>query len=163
MLPRDTRLCVGTRFWGFCWMSHGFFWWKRRVSFTPLLDNSCYNIIFCYKGVVITRNREVNGTDIWPMTAKTAGGWYVLETNYDHWKEPLFLDNRRGPANNCMQKMTVQVDSASYNFTAFHLTFYPQCLSVCLLTFKTAPACFYIFGAHNRQNIFMCCFISSHI
>ncbi|XP_052791984.1 acid ceramidase-like [Mya arenaria] len=57
------------------------------------------------QGVVITRNREVNGTDVWPMTDKTAGGWYVLETNYDHWKAPLFLDDRRGPANKCMQHM----------------------------------------------------------
>lgn len=60
------------------------------------------------EGVVITRNREVNGTDIWPMTDKTAGGWYVLETNYDHWKKPLFLDDRRDPANKCMQKMGVK-------------------------------------------------------
>jgi len=59
------------------------------------------------EGVVITRNREVNGTDIWPMTDKMAGGWYVLETNYDHWKAPFILDNRRGPANTCMQNMTI--------------------------------------------------------
>ncbi|WAQ99175.1 ASAH1-like protein, partial [Mya arenaria] len=37
---------------------------------------------------VITRNREVNGTDTWWM--KEAGGWYILETNYDHWSKPLF-------------------------------------------------------------------------
>ncbi|XP_052276842.1 acid ceramidase-like isoform X2 [Dreissena polymorpha] len=55
---------------------------------------------------VITRNREVNGTDVWWM--KQAGGWYVLETNYDHWSAPLFLDDRRTPANNCMRKLTQQ-------------------------------------------------------
>uniref|UniRef100_A0A8C8CGS6 Acid ceramidase n=1 Tax=Oncorhynchus tshawytscha TaxID=74940 RepID=A0A8C8CGS6_ONCTS len=32
------------------------------------------------------------------------GRWYVLETNYDHWKEPLFLDNRRTPAMKCMNQ-----------------------------------------------------------
>lgn len=60
------------------------------------------------EGVVITRNREVNGTDIWAMTDKTAGGWFILETNYDHWKKPLVLDNRRDPAINCTQKMGIQ-------------------------------------------------------
>ncbi|XP_052794141.1 acid ceramidase-like [Mya arenaria] len=53
---------------------------------------------------VITRNREVNGTDTWWM--KEAGGWYILETNYDHWSKPLFVDDRRTPANKCMKKLT---------------------------------------------------------
>ncbi|XP_060561596.1 acid ceramidase-like isoform X2 [Ruditapes philippinarum] len=53
---------------------------------------------------VITRNRKVNGTDIWQMSQ--AGGWYILETNYDHWKAPFFLDDRRTPANRCMRNMT---------------------------------------------------------
>ncbi|KAL4230413.1 N-acylsphingosine amidohydrolase (acid ceramidase) [Mactra antiquata] len=57
------------------------------------------------QGCVITRSREVNGTDIWYMSDKSAGGWYVLETNYDHWKAPLFLDDRRTPANICMKNM----------------------------------------------------------
>ncbi|XP_071088185.1 acid ceramidase-like [Haliotis cracherodii] len=38
----------------------------------------------------------------------SAGGWYVLETNYDHWVKPLFLDDRRGPANQCMRETTQQ-------------------------------------------------------
>ena len=70
-----------------------------------------------FQGVVVTRNREVNGTDLWYMSDKTAGGWYVLETNYDHWTNPLVLDNRRGPANKCMQKMTSQVKQALITFT----------------------------------------------
>ncbi len=28
---------------------------------------------------------------------QTKGGWYVLETNYDHWKAPLIVDDRRTP------------------------------------------------------------------
>jgi hypothetical protein len=43
------------------------------------------------------------------MTDKTAGGWFILETNYDHWKKPLVVDNRRDPAINCTQKMGIQV------------------------------------------------------
>lgn len=39
------------------------------------------------------------------------GRWYVLETNYDHWKEPLFLDDRRTPATKCMNQTTQSVSS----------------------------------------------------
>ncbi|KAK6168399.1 hypothetical protein SNE40_020941 [Patella caerulea] len=55
------------------------------------------------EGCVITRAREKT-LDIWEMTS--AGGWYILETNYDHWTKPLFLDDRRTPANKCMRNMT---------------------------------------------------------
>lgn len=37
------------------------------------------------------------------------GRWYVLETNYDHWEEPLFLDDRRTPAMKCMNQTTQEV------------------------------------------------------
>lgn len=57
---------------------------------------------------VITRDREVNTTDIWHMKDPGAGQWYILETNYDHDKAPLFLDDRRTPANICMRNMTQQ-------------------------------------------------------
>jgi len=55
------------------------------------------------EGAVITRSREGN-VDTWPMN--NASKWYVLETNYDHWEAPLFLDDRRTPAHKCMDKMT---------------------------------------------------------
>ncbi|OXB64493.1 hypothetical protein ASZ78_005149, partial [Callipepla squamata] len=32
------------------------------------------------------------------------GTWYVLETNYDRWKPPLILDNRRTPAMKCLNQ-----------------------------------------------------------
>ncbi|KAL3880383.1 hypothetical protein ACJMK2_032627 [Sinanodonta woodiana] len=60
------------------------------------------------EGCVITRNREVEGTDLWQMRSVGAGQWYILETNYDHWNKPLFLDDRRTPANRCMQNLTQQ-------------------------------------------------------
>lgn len=37
------------------------------------------------------------------------GRWYVLETNYDHWEKPFFLDDRRTPAMKCMNKITQAV------------------------------------------------------
>lgn len=52
---------------------------------------------------VITRSRDA-AVDTWQM--RNASGWYILETNYDHWEAPLFLDDRRTPAHKCMDKMT---------------------------------------------------------
>ncbi|XP_046355267.1 acid ceramidase-like [Haliotis rufescens] len=59
---------------------------------------------------VITRAREKT-LDVWPMAS--AGGWYILETNYDHWEKPMVLDDRRTPANKCMHKLTKQNVSVS--------------------------------------------------
>ncbi|XP_030643859.1 acid ceramidase [Chanos chanos] len=56
------------------------------------------------QGCVITRSRVLS-LDIWEIDVKQ-GRWYVLETNYDHWKEPLFLDDRRTPAMKCMNQTT---------------------------------------------------------
>ncbi|CAL1548651.1 unnamed protein product [Lymnaea stagnalis] len=55
------------------------------------------------EGCVITRARESN-LDTWEM--RNASGWYILETNYDHWEAPFFLDDRRTPAHKCMNQMT---------------------------------------------------------
>ncbi|XP_033742228.1 acid ceramidase-like [Pecten maximus] len=57
------------------------------------------------QGCVITRAREFV-VDVWDM--ESANGWYILETNYDHWSAPLFLDDRRTPAHHCMGNMTQQ-------------------------------------------------------
>lgn len=56
------------------------------------------------KGAVITRNRE-NAADVWKLDAAQPETWYLAETNYDHWKPPLFIDDRITPCNNCMKKM----------------------------------------------------------
>uniref|UniRef100_A0A8C1G9L1 Acid ceramidase n=1 Tax=Cyprinus carpio TaxID=7962 RepID=A0A8C1G9L1_CYPCA len=53
---------------------------------------------------IITRSRTHS---INPLQLDVKNGrWYVLETNYDHWKEPLFLDDRRTPAMKCMNQTT---------------------------------------------------------
>ncbi|XP_072262264.1 acid ceramidase [Pyxicephalus adspersus] len=51
---------------------------------------------------VITRSRT-SSLNFWEMDTQK-GEWFVLETNYDHWKPPLFIDNRRDSANKCMNK-----------------------------------------------------------
>ncbi|XP_065110587.1 acid ceramidase [Paramisgurnus dabryanus] len=53
---------------------------------------------------IITRSRTQS---IHPLELDVKNGrWYVLETNYDHWKAPLFLDDRRTPAMKCMNQTT---------------------------------------------------------
>ncbi|KAG9259665.1 acid ceramidase [Astyanax mexicanus] len=56
------------------------------------------------EGCIITRSRthSINPLELDPKK----GRWYVLETNYDHWKEALFLDDRRTPAMKCMNQTT---------------------------------------------------------
>jgi len=70
---------------------------------TPLLA-PCYYIIAGpnpNEGAVITRDRE-GDRDIWQLG--TNNTWFLVQTNYDHWKAPLFIDDRVTPANTCMQK-----------------------------------------------------------
>lgn len=59
---------------------------------------------------VITRSRE-KALDVWEMSTIKEHTWYILETNYDHWEKPLFLDDRRTPANKCMMNLTQQAVS----------------------------------------------------
>jgi acid ceramidase len=55
------------------------------------------------EGAVITR--AVDKTlDVWNLNV-TNNTWFVLETNYDRWKQPLFIDDRRTPATKCMNDM----------------------------------------------------------
>lgn len=78
---------------------------KKNLTMTKMLAPA-YFIVggnMTGQGCVITRD-SASAVDVWNMV--DAGGWYILETNYDHWKKPLFVDDRRTPANKCMQKMT---------------------------------------------------------
>lgn len=52
------------------------------------------------KGAVVTRDRA-QSADIWRMNDTT---YFLVETNYDHWKNPLFIDDRITPANKCMNQ-----------------------------------------------------------
>ncbi|XP_072318678.1 acid ceramidase [Eucyclogobius newberryi] len=56
------------------------------------------------QGCIITRSRELS-LDLLDLNVKL-GRWYVLQTNYDHWEEPFFLDDRRTPGMTCMNKTT---------------------------------------------------------
>ncbi|VDP39075.1 unnamed protein product [Soboliphyme baturini] len=56
------------------------------------------------EGVIITRSRTkvVDEQELHP-TEKN--GWYLLQTNTDSWKEPFYLDDRRTPGKQCMEKL----------------------------------------------------------
>jgi len=54
------------------------------------------------EGAVVTRT-AVKSIDLWTLQQQLDGGsFYVVETNYDHWKPPLPIDNRRTPAEICL-------------------------------------------------------------
>merc|ERR1712048_286903 len=57
------------------------------------------------EAAVITRSR-LKADDIMTFADKKEDEWYLLETNYDHWKKPLFIDDRRTPGNKCMKELT---------------------------------------------------------
>lgn len=79
---------------------------KGQLSLTKLLAPA-YFILGGNRtgqGCVITRTR-INTLDIWELDMKL-GRWYVLETNYDHWENPMIFDDRRTPAMKCMNKTT---------------------------------------------------------
>lgn len=56
------------------------------------------------QGCIITRGRTKTESIV-TLDAKKENGWYVLETNYDPDKPPLYLDDRRTPGNKCMRTM----------------------------------------------------------
>ncbi|XP_028932775.1 acid ceramidase [Ornithorhynchus anatinus] len=56
------------------------------------------------QGCVITRDRKAT-VDVYELDA-LRGRWYVVQTNYDRWKRPFFLDDRRTPAMTCLNRTT---------------------------------------------------------
>ncbi|XP_035682893.1 acid ceramidase-like [Branchiostoma floridae] len=56
------------------------------------------------EGAIITRSRE-RALDIKRLDPAN-GRWFLLQTNYDNWENPPFIDDRRTPGDNCMANMT---------------------------------------------------------
>jgi len=59
------------------------------------------------QGSIIVRARD-KVVEVTHLNTTQTNGWYILETNYDPSKKPLFIDDRRTPGNICMQKLTRQ-------------------------------------------------------
>jgi len=83
----------------------------KILSTAPIMA-PCYYILGGpnQKGAVVTRNRA-NSEDVWVLGSNNT--WYLAETNYDHWKKPLFIDDRITPCNTCMKKLGQ--DNFSFN------------------------------------------------
>lgn len=75
----------------------------KVLTDSPLIA-PCYYIIAGpepNQGAVITRDRTAS-VDVWKMGSNNT--WFLAETNYDHWKAPLVIDDRITPANRCMNQ-----------------------------------------------------------
>jgi len=78
-----------------------------KLSVTPIMAPVYYIVggKNSGEGQIIVRARS--GVDgVVYMNITDPNGWYVLETNYDPWKKPLYLDDRRTPGNECMQRLS---------------------------------------------------------
>jgi N-acylethanolamine-hydrolysing acid amidase len=73
----------------------------KQLSYIPLIADVYYTIAGIDDGAVITRNRTAPD-NVWSISDGGVGGWYVLQTNYDHWKPVPWFDNRRGPGMDAM-------------------------------------------------------------
>ncbi|KAB7508024.1 Acid ceramidase [Armadillidium nasatum] len=74
---------------------------------TPRLLAPCYLIlsgIYPGQGCVITRYRNDYNLLELGSSKEGQGSWFLVETNYDHWKEPPFYDDRRTPAIKCLNE-----------------------------------------------------------
>ncbi|KAK7097092.1 acid ceramidase-like [Littorina saxatilis] len=82
---------------------------KTQLANTTMLAPAYFILggVQSAQAAIITRARE-KALDVWEMSTITDHPWYVLQTNYDHWEKPLFLDDRRTPGNQCMKNMTRQ-------------------------------------------------------
>jgi len=74
----------------------------NRLSNTPLIADVYYIIagVSASQGAVISRNRTM-ARDFWQLNV-AKGRWFEVETNYDHWKEAPWFDDRIAYANKIM-------------------------------------------------------------
>uniref|UniRef100_A0A914VWR2 Acid ceramidase n=1 Tax=Plectus sambesii TaxID=2011161 RepID=A0A914VWR2_9BILA len=80
---------------------------KDYLSTVPLFGSAYFILGGTQPGEGVIITRGPNSTDhVASMNASDPNGWYVLQTNYDWDKDPLFLDDRRTPGNMCMQALT---------------------------------------------------------
>ncbi|KAM9362433.1 N-acylethanolamine-hydrolyzing acid amidase-like [Symphorus nematophorus] len=73
-----------------------------RLSKIPIITGVYYIVggVRAGEGVVITRDRA-GPADIWPLDPLN-GGWYRVETNFDHWLPPPARDHRKEAASKAL-------------------------------------------------------------
>jgi len=70
------------------------------LSNRPLVADVYYTLAGAKtgEGAIISRNRT-DAADVWSLTPTR---WFEVITNYDHWNQPPWFDNRVDPANDVM-------------------------------------------------------------
>jgi hypothetical protein len=74
-----------------------------NLSSDELIADVYYTVAGVSSGAIISRNR-LNASDVWVLQPQT-GRWFEVETNYDHWENPPWFDDRLTPANQAMESM----------------------------------------------------------
>ncbi|XP_041835583.1 N-acylethanolamine-hydrolyzing acid amidase-like [Melanotaenia boesemani] len=103
-----------------------------RLSKTPIITGVYYIVggVRAGEGVVITRDRT-GPADIWPLEP-ISGGWFRVETNFDHWLPPPPTDHRREAANKALNA----TGQDHINMTSLYqvLSLYPVCNGITIYT-----------------------------
>ncbi|KAM4612608.1 N-acylethanolamine-hydrolyzing acid amidase-like [Polymixia lowei] len=103
-----------------------------QLSKIPIITGVYYIVagVRAGEGVVITRDRK-GPADIWPLDPLN-GGWYRVETNFDHWLPPPARDHRRDAANKALNA----TGQEHINMATFYkvLSRYPVCNRITVYT-----------------------------
>lgn len=109
-----------------------------RLSKIPIITGVYYIVggARAGEGVVITRDRT-GPADIWPLDPLN-GGWYRVETNYDHWLPPPARDKRRDAA--CKALNATGQDSINMETLTKVLSLRPVCNGITVYTTTMSAA-----------------------
>ncbi|KAM4588879.1 N-acylethanolamine-hydrolyzing acid amidase-like [Odontesthes bonariensis] len=103
-----------------------------RLSKTPIITGVYYIVggVRAGEGVVITRD-GTGPVDIWPLDPLN-GGWYRVETNFDHWLPPPPADHRREVANEALNATGQEHINADTLYQV--LSLHPVCNGITIYT-----------------------------
>lgn len=109
-----------------------------RLSKVPIITGVYYIVggVRAGEGVVITRDRT-GPADLWPLEPIN-GGWYRVETNFDHWQPPPKHDHRREVANKALNA----TGQENINMETLYkvMSLYPVCNGITVYTTTMSAA-----------------------
>jgi len=75
----------------------------NQLSNDALIADVYYTVggVSAYEGAVISRSR-LNASDVWVLNESP---WFEVQTNYDHWTQPPWFDDRVVPADRAMEAL----------------------------------------------------------
>jgi len=88
----------------------------NHLSNGPLVADVYYTLAGANpgEGAIISRNRTV-AADVWVLDSPSR--WFEVITNYDHWSQPPWFDDRVDPANNVLKSIGQSAISLDKLFT----------------------------------------------